>query len=204
MRSLKILISLFKGLSLRDFFTAARPALFRNDEIFIFASAVKQISMLEGGNPREVNIVKGNISDLDQMQNRLNPVPWEFRCHKYDGVRDFFIACNTDGIQSIAWIYYQNDHNRFLRLATGDALLHYCLTLPPFRGQGLYPKVLKAATHFLGDQGFKRVFVLAEKNNHASIRGIEKAGFRRIGRIHLRKMMGVQLSRRFDTGRLKS
>jgi len=81
-------------------------------------------------------------------------------------------------------------------------VLLYGLTLPSFRGQGLYSKVLRAAVRYATQQGVKRVFGVVEKNNHAGIRGVEKAGFKFVGVTHLRKCFGIQFSRRFRTSKV--
>ena len=86
-------------------------------------------------------------------------MPWEFQCYHYDGVKDFFIVLNNEVLQHISWIYYRNDPNRFIKLGSNEAEIKYCLTLPPFRGQGMYPKVLKTIACYLKEKGYHRVFI---------------------------------------------
>ena len=196
-RFLRIANRQLRGLALADFLALVKLLLFRDDPVFIYALDTSQVEKIEDNALGVIDIRKGNIGELEENNMHYERVPWEFRCHEYDGVKDFFVATDCEGIQHISWIYYQNDHNRFIRLGHADAEIKYCLTLPPFRGQGLYPIVLKTIVRHLSSEGFHRVFICVHKDNQPSIRGIEKAGFKRIGRIRFIKVIGVQLSERY-------
>jgi RimJ/RimL family protein N-acetyltransferase len=199
-RFLRIGVSRLSELSLGAFFTVFRGFLFRSDPILIFKLDLGEPSKGELEGFHDVDILKGSHSELDRSREQLRPLPWEFQCHHYDGVEDFFIARNIEGIQHISWIYYRKDPNRILLLKEREAEIKYCLTLAPFRGRGLYPRVLAAIAHFLRRRGFSRVFICVRADNHPSIRGIEKAGFTYAAQVQLRKCFGVQLSRKVDTG----
>ncbi|MBW1803909.1 MAG: GNAT family N-acetyltransferase, partial [Deltaproteobacteria bacterium] len=84
-----------------------------------------------------------------------------------------------------------------IRLGPEDAEIKYCLTLPPFRGRGLFPRVLKSMVKYLTAKGFCRIFICVHEDNLPSIRGIEKAGFKLVERIRLRKKMGIQVSGKY-------
>lgn len=57
-----------------------------------------------------------------------------------------------------------------------------CYTVPEFRGQGLYPKML---LHITSQEEYKNsdFWMIVEEKNEASIRGIEKAGFQKVGEV---------------------
>jgi RimJ/RimL family protein N-acetyltransferase len=196
-RFLSIAIKQLRGLSFVDFLSVVKQSLFRDDPILIYALETSQVERRGNNASSAMDIRKGNILELEKNYCRFKSVPWEFQCHQYDGVKDFFIASNAEGVQHITWIYYQNDPNRFIRLGHGDAELKYALTLPLFRGQGLLPEVLKAVVRYLGQKGFKRAFTCVHIDNRPSIRGVEKAGFKFIDRIRLRKILGIQISKRY-------
>ena len=187
----------FKGLSLYSLLSLIRKSLFRDDTIRIYVLRISQIGDMEPCALGEIEIKKGTISELVPIEERFAPVPWEFRCQEYDGVKDFFVAVNPDGIQHISWIYYQSHPNRIISLGPKDAEIKYCLTLPLFRGKGLYPEVLKTIARYLNQRGFCRVFISVNVDNLASIRGIEKSGFVHISEIRLRKIMGIQVSNKY-------
>lgn len=187
----------FQGLTQREFLSLIWKSLFRNDAVFIYSLKLFQLEDKNPSASNNVTIRKGNISDLLKMEQQVSHLPWEFRCHKYDGVKDFFVAEDSVNIQHISWIYYHDDPNRNLILSPRDAEIKYCLTLPAFRGKGLYPNVLKVVAKYLKEKAFWRVFISVKADNPVSIRGIEKAGFEYLAKINLRKIMGCQVSKRY-------
>lgn len=63
-------------------------------------------------------------------------------------------------------------------LATDVAIMD-CFTFPEHRGRGLYPYLLAAIASFYRDEGWVRAYITVRCHNHASVRGIESAGFAR-------------------------
>lgn len=194
--------SQLRGLSFPEILALMKKSLFRDQVILVYSLKLSQIDGKEGGGPGVMGVRKGDSVELERLIDHCRPVPWEFQCHHYDRVKDFFIAYDGDGIQHISWIYYNGNPNRILCLGHQDAEIKYSLTLPPFRGKGLYPRVLTAIVRFLGQQGFRRAFICVDKGNAPSIKGIKKAGFGYVGEVRLRKLMGFQISRRVNTSEI--
>ena len=71
---------------------------------------------------------------------------------------------------------------KFPFLKAGEYMIGPCVTAPECRGQGLYGKALACIT---GHPDYRDgVFYMAvNPNNAPSIRGIEKAGFRLVGKV---------------------
>jgi len=187
----------FRELAFKDFLPLFLKSLFRSDKILIYALDTSQVEIDQKEDAGLIEIRKADISELEDLESRAEPAPWEFQCHHYDGVKDFFIASKAEEIQHISWIYYTNDPNRFIKLGHNDAEIKYCITLPRFRGQGIYPRVLRTIAGYLKEKKFRRVFISTHENNRFSIRGIEKAGFKHVGQIRLRKVLGIQISKRY-------
>lgn len=203
MRNIRIIKNQANNISWKQRFNLLKTALFVEKSILVYSqelsgTAVKYTAWNDGE-----KIEKGNISTLALAEQKKAPLPWEFKCHKYDKVEDFFIVSDGEGIQHISWIYFHHHRNRILSLSEDEAEIKFCLTLPKFRGQGIYPKVLCAIKDYLISVAVRRVFICADRNNHPSIRGIEKAGFKRAGEVRLRKFMGIQISSRLDTKRIQ-
>jgi RimJ/RimL family protein N-acetyltransferase len=196
-RSFHIVLTQLKEYGFKEVINSIKLALFRDEPMIIYLLEISQSDKIDPGISGKTNVQKGNLKELEEINKDIEHVPWEFQCHQYDGVKDFFIASDGKEIQHIIWIYYQNDPNRLVRLGPKDAEVKYGLTLPAFRGQGIYPMVLKTLLRYLKQKGFRRVYGFVHKDNHSSMRGIEKAGFRRVGRIRLRKVLGIQISRRY-------
>ena len=208
-RAIKLLSDLFKNHTFIDFIKTIKTAIFRNDLIYVFAIDTDALIQNGSGNSLHgidadhgVVIKKGDINELNDFCNRTGENAWEFKCYKYDGVKDFFIARDANTIRCITWIYRKDDFNRFLIMGEEDALLQYGLTLPQYRGQRLLPAVLQAIAKYLKNQGCKKVYVLIECRNNASIKGTTRAGFVKVGQMRLIKIFGIQISKKLDVSKI--
>lgn len=201
MRGIKIATWLVATRNLGTFTTTLKHALFRNDAILVFVYDLSEpLPPAEAFQHVSIKICKGSLTRLERLVDRDPLAPWEFRCNQFDGVQDFFVALDEGGIQHISWIYYHHHPNRVLCLTPMDAEIKYALTLERFRGQGLYPRVLRSIAGYLREKRFRRVFICVSEDNRSSIRGIEKAGFKRIARMRLLKIAGIQVSRKLALG----
>jgi len=91
------------------------------------------------------------------------------------------VSVNRDPIQEGAF---------FFPLTTNCGLIWNCVTLPKFRGHGLYPAMLRFISSSLISEGVESVFISCYDYNMASIAGIKKAGYREIGKGIIRKRTG--------------
>lgn len=79
-----------------------------------------------------------------------------------------------------------------VRLRPGEVEISYCVTLPAFRGRGIYPELIRALAARAADAGARDLFMITETKNLASQRGILKAGLRRCrGDIYWARLLGV-------------
>lgn len=199
-RQLEIVRSQFSQLSLREFCGLMTRNLYTNDPLLVYRLVLEDAVMPASHCGPGIMIEKGDLLSLSKESKRLTPLPWEFQCHRYDGVEDFFVAKDEEGIQHISWIYMCRHRNRLLRLGEREAEIKFCLTLPALRGRGIYPKVIGAIAAYLQGRGFTHLYMCVHRDNLASIRGIEKAGLVKCGQMRLRKLGGIQLSKRLQTG----
>ncbi len=58
-----------------------------------------------------------------------------------------------------------------------DVSINDCFTFPQQRGKNVYPAMLAQIAGHYAEHGYLRAFISVHERNHASIRGIEKAGF---------------------------
>lgn len=72
---------------------------------------------------------------------------------------------------------------KFPFLPKNSAEIGPCTTKPDFRGQGIYTKVLN---YIRCEGGSKDYYMLVADENIASIKGMEKAGFKKIGTVKKR------------------
>lgn len=193
-------------MSLSQFVAFVWSALFKREQVLIYCINLEQLEAPGSAGQPQHRIVKGSLNELEAVRAATEPVPWELRCDLYDGVSDFFVyrVPEKNIFGHISWVYHKGDPNRTLRLADGECEIMFCLTLPEFRGLGLYPNALREIQSDLKRRGYLRCFICVEEGNLASTRGIEKAGFVYAGRVTFRKFLGIQVSRRRDTRRLKA
>ncbi len=101
------------------------------------------------------------------------------------GMGQLLAATGADGhVASYAFVVFDSFYKRILGEARGTPIICNCVTLPAHRGQGLYPRLLQASCQRLAMQGYSRAIITCAPDNLASIRGIEKAGFRRVKTLH--------------------
>lgn len=84
---------------------------------------------------------------------------------------------------------------KFPFLSRTSAEIGPCATNKEFRGQGIYPNVLK---HILSNGGWDDYYMLVHNSNTASIRGIEKAGFQRVGAVEKRHGIWVKCAESYE------
>ena len=68
-----------------------------------------------------------------------------------------------------------------LRLGPDEAYSYDLFTHPAHRGAGLSPVGSVEMLRFLRDRGYRRMLVAIAPENHASLRSVEKTGYRRVG-----------------------
>lgn len=77
---------------------------------------------------------------------------------------------------------------KFPFLKAGEYIIGPCVTAPDYRGQGLYGKALACITgHPMYRDGV--FYMSVNEHNASSIRGIEKAGFRLVGRVRKSRIL---------------
>lgn len=78
-----------------------------------------------------------------------------------------------------------------------EAYIYGCWTSPEYRGISLYPYMLTEIVHYLRDKSIKRVFIDVWVNKIASMKGIKKAGFHKLGiyrRFEIFNLIDVHLT----------
>jgi RimJ/RimL family protein N-acetyltransferase len=73
---------------------------------------------------------------------------------------------------------------RNVKLRAGEVELTHCITLPEFRNRGVYTFMIRSLCALAVNSGFRRVYMITNRTNVASQRGILKAGLEQTGGIH--------------------
>jgi RimJ/RimL family protein N-acetyltransferase len=95
----------------------------------------------------------------------------------------------VDGaIRHVCWLIdHQADlQNRYRKvgLRRGEAEITHCFTPEQYRGQGVYPRAIRAVAAIAADNGIRRVYMIASSSNTSSLHGIRKAGLQREGSVY--------------------
>ena len=86
--------------------------------------------------------------------------------------------------------------NGYLRLRDRQALVHFCNVREDYRGNLIYPAMVVDLTKRLFDcMHMSRVMIDTEVRNEAAIRGIQRTGFRPIGRALFVQFRGRRILR---------
>ncbi len=136
----------------------------------------------------ELPIVVRRATAQDFARFRQMPLPFRRHAEVHDafGLDQCYLAMVADDIAFLVWIYYPNEQHlqptTWRRLRPDEAEIANGITLPSFRGKGVYPRVMSTLLHKLKDEGYHYVYGYIESDNVPSRRGILKVGFRVIGR----------------------
>lgn len=97
------------------------------------------------------------------------------------GDDQLFATVDPQGqVISYGFVLFDSFYKRILGEARATPMIGNCFTWPAWRGRSLYPRLLMATCRQLAAQGHRRVIITCAPDNHASIRGIEKAGFTQV------------------------
>jgi RimJ/RimL family protein N-acetyltransferase len=100
-----------------------------------------------------------------------------------------FIAVSGAGIAGFAWVgrcrLRIDEINYNYPLSADEIFIFDCFVCPQFRGQGIYPQMIRSVLACYRQQltGIRVAYIAVSSVNRASIRGIRKAGFREFSRI---------------------
>lgn len=71
-----------------------------------------------------------------------------------------------------------------------EVYLYDAFTFPDYRGQNLYPALLQRVLDASRQAGLRRALIFVMSDNRASIRGVQKAGFREFQRVTCQNILG--------------
>ncbi len=105
-----------------------------------------------------------------------------------------FGAFDGDRLMAYAWLAIGGEWlttiEREFRVGDREVYVYNVRTLPPYRGRGIFPSIIRVAVPRLLSQGCARLVTVVEARNAPSIRAFEKAGFHRVRSVRMRKILG--------------
>lgn len=129
----------------------------------------------------ELEFVRNDRKRLDEFRQSRD-LPKEFHCDQTHNDRDFILGLWQGEVAYIHWIFHENVRTRFLNLGDGCAEVGYMMTLPEFRDKKICSRALAHTVRTLSAEGIQRIFCVVHDKNIASIKVVERAGFREFGK----------------------
>lgn len=103
------------------------------------------------------------------------------------GIETAYGAYKNGELIHISWVYTATEYSKepFQRLALKDHEIEIvnCFTLEKYRGSGVYPYMIQFLSNLMIQNGIERIYMMADRKNLASQRGILKAGLKHLGHI---------------------
>ena len=101
---------------------------------------------------------------------------------------------NANKIVSYCWVTRQaveiGEIGCAINPRDDEIYLYDAFTFAEYRGQNLYPAVLRRILEHSRDAGLRRALIFVMSDNVASIRGVRKAGFREFQRVTYYNIIG--------------
>lgn len=152
------------------------------------------------GDPEGPLVVqRGVLEDLVRFREATPGLPVQFYEDRVHGAREFYLGLYDGDVAHISWAYGHQDRTPQVALRPGEVELNGAYTRKPYRGKGLLPAVERGMMRDLKRQGVKTVYTHVGVDNVASLRGVAKAGFRPVGILTWRWILGVSW-RRYEPG----
>lgn len=127
---------------------------------------------------------------LSYVKARAFPEGIRQRYERGEVCEGFFVK---DDLATLGWVsrgYLELDVGTTLSLG-GAAGLYDFVTLERYRGRGFYTSALRQLLRLLGNEGMAAIYIAVDPGNVASIRGIERAGFKLERHIYRRWRFGM-------------
>jgi GNAT superfamily N-acetyltransferase len=106
----------------------------------------------------------------------------------------FWTAQQHDRIIAYCWATREpveiGEIHRVISPRGDEVYLYDAFTFAEYRGQNLYPALLQRILDYSRHEGFRRALIFVMSDNIASLRGVQKAGFREFQRITYCNLLG--------------
>lgn len=128
---------------------------------------------------------------LDRLRAKRSPDhPTEFFRDRIAGATLCFLAEVEQELASVVWIYDATHHRQLIDLRPKEVELNASGTVPRFQGRGLYRANMAFALHWLGQQGYTRVWASAASDNPVPMKQMPRVGFRLVATIRRPSIFG--------------
>jgi hypothetical protein len=137
------------------------------------------------------------IPDLEVRHHTIrNPTGIPSLDRRLSRSRECYLVTIDGQMAHVSWLHRSARLPRQCGFDGAAPVIGDCQTFERFRGRSIYPRVLRHIARDVAARAGTSVYVLVSPSNLASVRGIEKAGFRRLARLQGTRFAGLLLGRR--------
>ena len=141
--------------------------------------------------PGPLTVREGTLEALRRFRDTTPDLPVQFYEDRLHGARMFYLGLWDGAIAHISWVFESGDRTPQIALVPGEVELNGAYTRKPFRGRGLLPAVERGIIRDLKARGYRTVYTHVAVDNAPSLRGVAKAGFRPVGVLTWRWILGL-------------
>jgi predicted acetyltransferase len=131
-------------------------------------------------------------SDIDEIF-KVMYFSREHVLNRFDRGERCFAILEKGNIVTYLWAAFKERSMKELslnvQLKTNQSWFYNALTIKEARGKGYYPSIIRCMAKTLQNEGISEIFIDVEGENAASIRGVEKAGFKKVLRVQMKKTL---------------
>lgn len=128
-----------------------------------------------------------DANDTRTLQT-IYPIDSEEDLRRLEGGQTCYVASLAGRLAHFSWAQRSGVHEiagtgRYRKIVDGDVWIYSARTAEWAKGRSVYPAVLRYIMRDSAAMGCHRAWIYVAEENVPSIRGIEKAGFIRVGRL---------------------
>jgi RimJ/RimL family protein N-acetyltransferase len=153
--------------------------------------------LLAAGPPVRLPASLSEVREATPAERRMLPFAGEaFEGTSFWGELEPHALCylgfHDERVVVVHWVSTDWEPNNLVHLGPGDCIVGPSVTVPDYRGKGVFTASLGAVCEDLKRKGLRRMLGLARIDNIGSIRGFEKLEFRPLGLVGLTRILGVR------------
>ncbi len=135
---------------------------------------------------------KADDNDFNQLIKTKDFIFEDLLMKRLSSGNECFVFVKGDKILHYSWVNYKEmditELNIKIPLNSNEFCIFDCYTFKESRGLNLYPAMLCKIKEYLNEKGFVKGFIYADLKNNVSIKGIEKAGFKKLKTLKFLKV----------------
>ena len=145
--------------------------------------------------PCPADFILHRSSDMNWIdaRNTADPaLPLDFFEDQIHGLTQAYVGFLAGRLAHISWLAVEGEPTTVARfhLKAREAEIRNVVTLSAFRGRGILGYSAKALAADMKSRGFEKLYAHIAETNTPSLKGFERAGFKRVCSVVIRRILG--------------